>query len=98
MPAATRLERALAAIDQANRDDPHTLQVRGESRPKELAHAELASEWLDRLRPDADEGLVLALRAHHVRRWEIPRGPTGMPGTSTRPPGTTPELGRWEIR
>jgi hypothetical protein len=69
-----RLERALAAIDDANRDDPNTLAVRGETRPKELAHAELASEWVQRLRPDASEALRLAARGHHVRRWEIPRG------------------------
>jgi hypothetical protein len=68
-----RLARALAAIDAANADDPHTLQVRGELRPKERAHAELASEWVGRLCADPSEALLLAARAHHVRRWEIPR-------------------------
>lgn len=71
---AQRLARALIAIDAANRGDPNTLVVRGESRPKELAHAELVSEWVKRLRPQASEALQLAARAHHVRRWEIPRG------------------------
>jgi hypothetical protein len=82
MPGAGRLERALAAIDAANRDDPHTLAVRGAVRPKELAHAELASEWVLRLRPDASEELRLAARAHHLRRWEIPRSvhPAGRQG------------------
>ncbi len=69
----SRLTRALAAIDVANADDPKVLRVRGEERPKELAHAELASEWVRALLPDASEALVLAARAHHVRRWEIPR-------------------------
>jgi hypothetical protein len=68
-----RLTRALAAIDAANADDPHRIVVRGEERPKEQPHAELATEWLHRLRPDADEALQLAVRAHHVRRWAIPR-------------------------
>ena len=68
-----RLRRALAALDAANADDPNTIEVRGEARPKELAHAALASEWISRLRPDAGEALVLAARAHHLRRWEIAR-------------------------
>jgi hypothetical protein len=70
---ASRLARALAAIDAANAGDPHTIDVRGERRAKELAHAELVSEWVMALRPDASEALRLAARAHHVRRWEIPR-------------------------
>jgi hypothetical protein len=72
-PAADRLERALAAIDAANADDPNRLRVRGELRPKELAHAELASEWVEKLCDAPSEALRLAARAHHVRRWEIPR-------------------------
>jgi Domain of unknown function (DUF4202) len=70
---AGRFERAVAAIDAANADDPARIVVRGAERPKELAHAELVSEWVGRLRPDASEELLLAARAHHVRRWEIPR-------------------------
>jgi hypothetical protein len=68
-----RLRRALVAIDAANAGDPQRISVRGDVRPKELAHAELVSEWVERLRPDASEALRLAARAHHVRRWEIPR-------------------------
>jgi hypothetical protein len=47
--------------------------VRGALRPKELAHAELVCEWVARLVPDAGEALRLAARAHHLRRWAIPR-------------------------
>jgi hypothetical protein len=68
-----RFERAIAAIDAANADDPHRITVAGEERPKEQAHAELATEWVQRLRPDAGEELLLAARAHHLRRWAIPR-------------------------
>jgi hypothetical protein len=68
-----RLRRALDAIDAANAGDPQRIGVRGDVRPKELAHAELVSGWVERLRPDASEALRLAARAHHVRRWEIPR-------------------------
>jgi hypothetical protein len=73
VPAAERLERALAAIDAANAADPNRLRVRGELRPKELAHAELASRWVKTLCDSPSEALLLAARAHHVRRWEIPR-------------------------
>jgi len=70
---AERLRKALAAIDDANAGDPHTILVRGRRRPKEQAHAELVSEWISVLAPDASEALQLAGRAHHLRRWEIPR-------------------------
>ena len=68
-----RFARAVAAIDAANADDPNTIVVHGEERPKELAHAELVSEWVVALRPDASEVLRLAARAHHLRRWTVPR-------------------------
>ena len=59
-----RFERTIVAIDAANADDPHG---------KELRDARLATEWVQRLRPDAGEELLLAARAHHLRRWTIPR-------------------------
>jgi len=73
LPNSERLGHALAEIDAANAEDPNRIWVRGEQRPKELAHAELVSEWLERLAPDASDALRIAGRAHHVRRWEIPR-------------------------
>ncbi len=78
----TRLADALAAIDAANAGDPNTLRVRGEVRPKEQAHAELMTEWIDRLDPDATEAQHLAARAHHLRRWTVPRAdhPVGRAG------------------
>ncbi len=77
-----RLRRALAAIDAANAADPNRLRVRGALRPKELAHAELASEWVAKLHPGPSEALRLAARAHHLRRWAIPRAehPAGRAG------------------
>ena len=78
-----RFARAIAAIDAANADDPNTISVAGPAgpggqrqsvvRPKELAHAELMTAWVNRLRPDASEALLLAARAHHIRRWAVPR-------------------------
>ena len=72
--ASARLRQALDCIDEINRADPHEIQVRGEARPKELTHAAMASAWIERLRPDADDALRIAARGHHVRRWAIPRG------------------------
>ena len=72
--AADRFERAIAAIDAANEGDPHRIEVGGEALPKERTHARMLSEWVRRLDPAASEALLLAARAHHVRRWTIPRG------------------------
>ena len=68
-----RLRQAFEAIDAANRDDPFTILARGVERPKEQAHAEMATEWVQRLQPDASEALLLAARGHHVQRWRWPR-------------------------
>ena len=73
---------AIDAIDAANAEDPRTLVVRGSSRPWSLGEGELATIWLDELRPDASEALRIAVRAHHLRRWETPRStyPEGRSG------------------
>jgi hypothetical protein len=75
-------EAAIAAIDAANADDPNTLVIDGVARPKEQAHAELMTEWVRRLDPAASEAQLLAARAHHLRRWSLPRSsyPDGRAG------------------
>ena len=77
-----RFERAVAEIDRVNADDPHQIEVRGIVRPKELGHADLASEWVARLDEQPSEALQLAARAHHLRRWSLPRNdyPEGRSG------------------
>jgi hypothetical protein len=81
-----RLAHTLAVIDAANSIDPNWIYVRGRERPKELAHAELVSEWVLRLDPQASEALQLAARSHHLERWRIPR--------DSYPPGRSGYL-RW---
>ena len=71
--AGSRFDRAIAAIDAANEADPNRIEFDGALRPKERIHAERASHWLGVLAPDADELLRLAVRAHHLRRWQLPR-------------------------
>jgi hypothetical protein len=68
-----RLAGAVAAIDEANAHDPNVLVIDGVERPKEQAHAEMMTAWVLRLDPDADELQLLAARAHHLRRWSLPR-------------------------
>lgn len=77
-----RFSAAIAAIDAANAQDPNTLTVGPVTGPKELVHSRMMTEWLDALDPDADELQHLAARAHHLRRWESPRGdhPDGRAG------------------
>jgi hypothetical protein len=78
----SRLDRALAAIDEVNASDPTTIEVAGRHQPKELAHARMVTRWVTTLRPDASEPLLLAARAHHLRRWQSPRSsyPEGRAG------------------
>ncbi|MCY3633995.1 MAG: DUF4202 domain-containing protein [bacterium] len=82
MDSSSRLTAALAAIDAANADDPHTIVVGATTRPKEQAHAEMMTEWVQRLDPGADEAQLVAARAHHLRRWALPRSdyPEGRAG------------------
>lgn len=67
-------DRAMAAFDAANAEDPNRELRDGVEQPKELAYARHMSQWLDKLEPDASEALRLAVRAQHIRRWTIPRG------------------------
>ena len=77
-----RLATAIALIDEANADDPHTIVVDGVERPKEQTHAEMMTAWVTRLDPAASEAQLLAARAHHLRRWVVPRSsyPEGRSG------------------
>ena len=85
-PGDDRYEAAVAAIDAANAGDPFTLEYEGRARPKEQLHAELMTGWVLRLQPATGEELLLAARAHHVKRWLVPR--------SEFPSGRQPYL-RW---
>jgi hypothetical protein len=68
-----RFDRAIAAIDAANAESP--TGVEGD-------HAVRVTDWVRRLRPGAGEALLLAARAHHIRRWTVPRSsyPDGRAG------------------
>lgn len=78
----TRLSKAIAGIDAANGQDPNTIAVDGAAVPAERIYGERMSAMLARVYPDASELLQLAVRAQHIRRWEIPRDtyPMDRPG------------------
>lgn len=72
------LTSVFAAIDQANSHDPNTI----DAGPLALVQGRLATDWLARLVSDASPALQVAVRAHHLRRWEISRAeyPEGRAG------------------
>lgn len=77
-----RFRAAITAIDAANAGDPEVIVVEGAEVPKELAHARMMCDWVLRLDPEADELQLIAARAHHLRRWVLPRSdfPEGRSG------------------
>ena len=68
-----RFDHAIAAIDAANAHDPNKYGLEGHARPAELVYGEHMTAVLARLYPEASEGLKLAVRAQHLRRWQVPR-------------------------
>ncbi|GAB3343987.1 DUF4202 domain-containing protein [Chromohalobacter beijerinckii] len=83
MTESTPFQRAQAAMDAAHAEDPKREATEGAGeRPAELLYAQRMSEWLARVAPHASEPLQLAVRAQHLRRWEVPRGdyPQDRPG------------------
>lgn len=64
---------AIAAIDQANAEDPNRETADGKAYPKELLYSQRMTEMQERYIPDASEAVKLAVRAQHIQRWKIPR-------------------------
>ena len=64
---------AVAAIDQANAEDPNREVADGKEYPKELLYSQRMTEMQERYIPDASEAVKLAVRAQHIQRWKIPR-------------------------
>ncbi len=67
---AERMRACIARFDSANAEDPNH---EPDGTPKELVYGQRMSAWLDRLDPSAPDEVRLAVRAQHIRRWEIPR-------------------------
>ncbi len=73
---------AASRIDEVNREDPNREVLDDQEWPKELAYSMRMTRWLTRLAPEASDLLQLAVRAHHIERWKIPRSnyPKGRSG------------------
>lgn len=70
---AGRLEQILALIDAANAEDPRQDGSEGRLLPQELLYSQRMSACLADFEPAASEALQIAVRAQHIRRWQIPR-------------------------
>jgi hypothetical protein len=68
-----KFERAIAAFDAANAQDPNSESVNGQPHPRELVYAQRMTDRLVRFAPDASETLQLAARCQHICRWTRPR-------------------------
>ena len=73
MDQTDRLTIALAKFDAYNQKDPHRIVWEGETYSREYFLALKLHEWVLKIKPEASEALVLASRAQHIGRWEIPR-------------------------
>ena len=74
----TRLDSALAAIDDINSADPNL----EDGVPAARLYGECMSAELTRLFPDAPDSLKIAARGQHIERWTVPRStyPEGKAG------------------
>jgi len=77
---------AIQRIDEANAEDPRTDVAEGRPQARELLFARGVYDWVRRLVAEPSEELLLAARAHTLRRWMIPRD---------RYPKTTPGYRQW---
>jgi len=73
-----QVEKAFAAIDEANATDPRL----DEGQPEALLYGQRMSAQCDRLFPDADDVLEITARGQHIERWVLKRAdyPEGRAG------------------
>ncbi|KAH0537514.1 hypothetical protein FGG08_005689 [Glutinoglossum americanum] len=75
MSLPTAFEKALAQIDEVHSQDPKKITPAGSRGPipYELHYAQKMTAYLQKRHATASEPLRLAIRAQHLRRWEVPR-------------------------
>lgn len=71
--ASSIFQEAIRRFDQENARDPHQELADGAPHPREMLYARRLTTWVERLCPHPSESLLLATRAQHLCRWEIPR-------------------------
>ena len=67
------LNSTLSAIDEINRQDPNTILSNGSSQAKELVYGQQMTDCLKLYWPEANELLQIAVRAQHIKRWQLKR-------------------------
>ena len=73
-----KFDTAIRLIDEAHAQDPNRVQSNGEEVPYELYYSNKMFYYLQKCDADAPETLRLAIRAQHLRRWEVPRNSYAM--------------------
>lgn len=71
--AGSKYELALRSIDEAHAKDLKTIFLDGKAQSSELHYSQKMSKFLEKRCPDASEILCFAVRAQHLKRWEVPR-------------------------
>ena len=71
--AGSKYQLALRSIDEEHAKDPTIIFVDGKAQPSELFYSQKMSKYLEKRCPGAPELLRLAVRAQHLKRWEVPR-------------------------
>jgi len=69
----TRFDDAIARFDAANGEDPVLEEAEGGASTRGLLYAQRMSARLDSFMGGATEALRLAVRAQHLKRFEMPR-------------------------
>ncbi|PKG83446.1 DUF4202 domain-containing protein [Colwellia sp. 75C3] len=67
------LNNTLAAIDEINRQDPNTILSNDISQAKELVYGQQMTDCLKQYWPESNELLQIAVRAQHIKRWQLKR-------------------------
>jgi len=68
-----KLSNTLSAIDEINNQDPNTIKIDGIDQAKELVYGQQMTSCLKQYWPDANELLQIAVRAQHIKRWQLKR-------------------------
>ena len=69
----TKLEQALKAFDELNRQDPNKVAYMSGKIAKEQLYSQRMYARLLAFKPDANEALILAIYSQHIQRWKIAR-------------------------
>jgi hypothetical protein len=73
MSTNERLLRVFDAIDAANAEDPHAIEVDGRPQPSELIYGRRITATLNRMVAEPSECLRIAARGQHTGRWRLAR-------------------------